>query len=327
MTWVDISKGDGLPWEWDSLAKENTFLKRSFLMHLERVNPCGQSYHILYEHGLPQAIYVSYQLKINILTYSFLKLKLPVTIMGIPCSVSKPGFFVLEGSQEKLLQHFNRRKGAKLILNSEQVLPQTRGQTLPACKLYIKWSDFAAYVSNMRSSYRYRIKQALKKGRALDFNYSTTDKFSIEHYGYYEETFNRSPYPLEKLSIDFFQKLTLPSRLLEVLKDGNLLGFAVFIENGEELIFLFTGFNHGQNLDYDIYLNLLLEIIKYGIDNRFETIDFGQTAEETKLKLGSSLEAKDMYINHSNPLINGLVNKNIKFFSYTPSPKKYHVFK
>ena len=48
---------------------------------------------------------------------------------------------------------------------------------------------------------------------------------------------------------------------------------------------------HKLNHDYDIYISLLLKIIEYGIKNKFKIIDFGQTADEAKLKLAVNMKS------------------------------------
>ena len=129
------------------------------------------------------------------------------------------------------------------------------------------------------------------------------------------------------MNFEFFQQQPLPSIIIIATHKEQKLGFAQVVDNGRELIFLFIGFSHKLNSTFDIYLNLLLEIIDFAIDNRFKTIDLGQTAEETKLKLGSELFTKGMYISHSNFLLDKLANQYINLFSYQIPIYDFRVFK
>ena len=78
---------------------------------------------------------------------------------------------------------------------------------------------------------------------------------------------------------------------------------------------------------YDTYHRILLEIVRYGIENNFRTIDFGQTADESKLKLGSEYTMLYAYLHHSNPLVNAINRKLAKYIEYKPITTEYRVFK
>ncbi|MFZ7101461.1 MAG: hypothetical protein ACOWWO_02240 [Peptococcaceae bacterium] len=327
MKWQVLTEAVHIPPEWDVLAGSNILLSRAFLVHLERENPCRQSYNLCYAGESLKGIYVDYRLKLDVFTYSFPGFKIPVRILGIPCSVAKQGYCVAAGWEQELIAHFHRKRGAKLILNSEQRLPLRPGQTLPSCKLAVEWASFRQYLQGLRSHYRYRINKALQRRGDLQFKLKNPGSLDDSLYQYYEEVYANSSYKLEKLSWNFFKGLPLPSVIIEAAVTGQKLGFVQLVRNDPELIFLFGGFNHSLNQHYDIYLNLLLEIIRYGIDNKFKVIELGQTAEETKLKLGGQLCGKYMFIHHSNPVINSLAQPLLKLLSYQVPAYDYHVFR
>lgn len=327
MKWIILNYAEEIPSQWDQLAGENIFLKKCFLKHLEKVNPCGQTYNLLVESEQLQAIYVDYRLKLDIFTFSFLTLRIPVKIMGIPCSVSKQGFSVCPGFEKLLLDHFREKKGAKLILNSNVDLPAKQGNTLPTCKMEVRWSTFDEYLESLRSSYRHRLKKAQEKWQQVKVALVEPEVFDRDNYQLYEEVFLNSEAELEKLELDFFQQMPLTSVMIKASFKKQKLGFVQLVNNGTELIFLFIGFNHKLNITFDIYINLLLEIIRFAIDNKFKTIDLGQTAEETKLKLGSKLVSKSMYINHSNPWLDKFANQYINLLSYKVPEYNFRVFK
>jgi len=152
-------------------------------------------------------------------------------------------------------------------------------------------------------------------------------QFDYKLYQLYENVFENSQVKLEKLNRQFFQKMPLPSLIIQASYRQERLGFVQLVQNGQELIFLFTGFNYQLNNKFAIYLNLLLEIVRYGINNKFKVIDFGQTAEESKLKLGCKLKPKNMYISHSNFFLNKLINKYSHLLSYQTPNHNFKVFK
>ena len=95
---------------------------------------------------------------------------------------------------------------------------------------------------------------------------------------------------------------------------------------GEE-IFEFVGVDYRYTGTFDTYHRILLEIVRYGIENGFKTIDFGQTADESKLKLGSEYTMLYAYLHHSNRFINRLNKKLAKYIEYKPITTDYRVFK
>lgn len=190
--------------EWDNIAADNILLKKSSLMHLQNVNPCSQRYYI---NEKEKIIFVSYRLRLNIFTLKRgLDLRLPVTIIGIPCSVSYKGYSYIKdeefiksdrSSGVHRVSHVNRLSklsagpvsgkvgilqegigslnGIKLVLNADDDLSFSRGFTLPQYILDIRWSSFDEYIGNMRSHYRYRMKKALSSGADMKARILITD--------------------------------------------------------------------------------------------------------------------------------------------------------
>ena len=327
MKWVTLKNAAALPADWDANASTNIFLKKAFLYHLEVTNPCHQSYNLLFDKDVLCGGYVDYINKLDIFTYSVLHLKTPVRIMGIPCSVSKQGFVFTAGYEQEAMRHFQSKPGAKLILNSEFPVGISVGETLPTCRLEIRWPTFSLYLQSLRSHYRYRLQKAQAKWVGVNVEMIEPQHFTEEMFSMYEKVYEKSPFKLEKLSLDFFVQLPLPAKVIIARYQKKLLGFAIVIENKSELIFLFTGFDYSTNAHFDTYLNLLMTILRFGIEGSFEMIDFGQTAEETKLKLGCTLVRKYLALHHSQPLLNKVANKLVGTLSYKALLDHYRVFK
>ena len=324
---MTIESANLLSGVWDKLAGDNILLRKEHLVQLENANPCNQKYHIF---GNPEAdsIVITYRLYLNIFTYGIANWKIPVTIIGIPCSVSKQGFSMGIKTKNQILEFVRNLKGSKLILNTENVSLDhfAMGKTLPTCQLNIGWNTFEEYLLDMRSHYRYRAGKALKKWNQIQtVELEDNIEFDEELYQLYLQVYEKSDYKLEKLSIDFFK--TFPARIIKFQESGNTLGFIQLLENKEELIFLMGGFDYGLNHRYDIYFNMLLKIIRLGIEGGYGTIDMGQTAEDTKMKLGCIRVEKFMYIHHSNRVVNFLVRRFIGLLSYKEKDFKYKVFR
>ncbi len=317
-----------LPDSWDSIAGDNIFLQKKYLSVLEMTNPCSQTYTIFYCPE-PDSILLTYKLNLDIFTYSLFRLKLPVVIAGIPCSVSRCGYVVGKKTEAQVFEYLRNIKGAKLVLNSEDDFKAdsfAKGFTLPSSRIEIRWNSFEDYLSETRSHYRYRLNKAIQRFSEIkQVTLQDNSLFDHQLYDLYTAVYNKSEYKLEKLPIDFFREF--PATIISFYAGTKPVAFVQLVENSHELIFLFGGIDYSLNLKHDIYNNMLLAILRYGIDRGFRTIEMGQTAEETKLKLGCKAATKYMYVNHSNVLINLLVHKGIGLLSYSQKDLSFNVFK
>lgn len=130
---------------------------------------------------------------------------------------------------------------------------------------------------------------------------------------------------IERLSKAYFQGDMF--RLFVAEEEGEPVGFVQLLENGDELIFEFVGLDYRCNARLSVYHRMLLEIVDYGIRGGFRTIDFGQTADDTKLKLGCKYTFLYAALHHSNPLINNLCRRLAHILEYKPLQTRFRVFK
>ncbi|KPU44827.1 hypothetical protein OXPF_19130 [Oxobacter pfennigii] len=305
-----------LPDTWDTAAKDNYALKKDYLIHLHEYNPCKQTYVIL-DKGEISSILVYYELNMNIFTYSKLKLNIPITIIGIPCSVCEKGYSLSSKDTDEIGDYIKSIKGAKIILNAESSLDLkgfAKGHTLPACIMDVKWDSFDEYLSKLRSHYRYRYKKAFKKLDAISIKALNSSDFNFEHYSLYEQVYDKSQFKLEKLSFEFFKNAG--ENIMEFSLSNTPVAFIQYKIVGREMVFLFGGMDYALNKEYDLYINMLLYIVRLAIENNCTHINFGQTAEEIKCRLGAFREYKYMYIHHSNPFLNKAVSLLQDLFCY-----------
>ena len=330
---IELYRSAGeLPPEWDELCGDNLYLKREFQRFVESVDSCEQTYCIFRNsRGVIDTILMTYvRDNFNLFMFTPVQVSLRVTFIYVPLSVTRPGFAGRGETREEMAAYLKGIKGYKLFLNTAEgflLSGFARAKTFPRCVLKLRWKSFDDYLGELRSGYRHRYKKALVKSKQLTFRMLDDNRqFDDRMYALYEEVYENSPYRIEKLSKEFFQG---PFFKIGVFENNAVpVGFIQLIENGPELIFEFVGFDHRLNGRYDIYIGLLLKIVQYGIEHRFEWIDLGQTADEAKLKLGSRYEPLYALLHHSNPVINLLTGKFINVIEYKPlDEQKFHVFK
>jgi len=317
-----------IPREWDDAIGDNIYLKRDFLSFMERVNACRQRYYMIRGNGDPDTVFVTYVLGgYNLAMFTRFRLLVEMTFVYVPLSVTRPGIAFGERLGEAL-DFIKKIKGYKIILNlGKYPFPGfARGYTCPKCILAIAWRAFDEYLGSLRSGYRHRCLKAIRKSESLRMRFlSDGGEFNDQMYSLYLQVYDHSETKIEKLSKGFFEGRFFRIFVLE--RDSRAHGFVQLLENGDELIFEFVGFDYATNEDYDTYMRMLLEIVRYGIEHGFKTIDFGQTADETKLRLGSEYAYLYAYLHHSNAFVNFLCGLLAPCLEYRPIATRFSVFK
>lgn len=325
-----IENAKDLPKEWDKLCKNNIYMSKKFMMFMGKVNYCNQSYHLFYKNNKLYTGFMMFERRFNLFIFTNkYKINLPMKFIYLPLSVSHPSIVWNEDKTE-LTKVLNSMKGIKIIINvdTEELDNFSKGHYLPICTLENKWNTFDEYLNSMRASYRRRINQALKKGKAITYELLPDNKdFTLEMYNLYEQVFNHSEYSLEKLTVDFFRNDIAKTILLKI--NNKIEAFIQLIEdrNNDMLIFEFCGYNYEIAHDYDIYYNMLSEITKYAIDNKFKYVQFGQTAYDAKLKFGAKMYYNYYLLSHSNKFINALIRKYNDKLQYKVVDYDFNVFK
>ena len=291
----------------------------TLLKVLEEVNPCNQRYEVYRESFM-----ISYRFRINLLNFlGKVALNINAQIIGLPISICEKSYF---GNGSDIIRMIQNKKGLKIVLNADDDLG-CKGLTLSTFIFYNNFNTFSEYVDRMRHTYRRRVNKALlHRGQLLIRELNYTD-FTTEHYSLYKSVMTRTDNPLEILDIEFFRRYN--SRIYEFLdkKTNRLLGFIQLKEIEDTLYFMFCGFNKEDNEPYDLYYNMLLKIIEEGIEKGVKKINFGQTSEETKLKIGCKMEPRYLGIYHSNRLLNYILQLLLPMFSYKPYKVVHNVFK
>ena len=267
--------------------------------------------------------------KFNLFIFTKYKINLPMKFIYLPLSVSHPSI-IWDKDKKEVNDILNKMKGIKILINiqDEELEGFSKGHYLPICIINNRWNSFDEYLNSMRSSYRRRINLALKKGENIKYEILENNKdFTDEMYSLYEQVFNHSEYSLEKLTVDFFRNDIAKTILLKI--EDKVEAFIQIIEdrNNDMLIFEFCGYNYEIASDYDIYYNMIAEIVKYAIDNKFKYIQLGQTAYDAKLKFGADMYNNYYLLAHSNKFINWLIKKNNNFLQYKVQEYNFNVFK
>jgi hypothetical protein len=328
---LTFDRADRLPGAWDELCGENYAARIGFLKALEAGNPCGQRYHLFEAPGgRPDSLLITYRSpRQNLMLFTPFYFPAPVTFVHVPVSVTRPGLVLGAATEGEVLSFIRGLKGYVIVLNAPAGMRLegfARGRTASQLRLPLRWKNFEDYLGAQRSHYRYRHRKSLQRGRPLIFEFLTdTGQFDESLHRLYKNVHSRSRVRIERQGIEFFRRA--PARILVARLGKSPVGFTQLIENGKELVFEFVGLDYRHNQTFEVYHNLLLKMVEYGINRGFQVLELGQTAEDAKLRLGGELAESWLLMGHSNRWMNRAVNAMLPWIQYRPPALRPEVFK
>ncbi|MBN1895540.1 GNAT family N-acetyltransferase [bacterium] len=327
---IKIENAAALPDDWDRCTVA-FFQTRRFLQHTERYNPCGQRYFLMYEGGRFAAGFILYTLRLDLLTYLHIKSPVKMHIVGVPCSVSCSGIVGDFGKTVELMDFLQTLgKGFYLALNVEpgvQTGLAVRARTMPTLVLENRYESWPHFLGSLRADYRRRMLRIDGKFRGVEHKSMDCIQFDEEMYRQYLNVWKRSRGKLEKLSCDFFRYLPSCFRLNVYSAGNRLLGWTLSLLDRQTLSFFLGGLDYRRNRLYDTYFNLLSSLLRDGIALHASRIDFGQTAEIPKSRLGCRMMEKMMWAHHSNRLFLRILNAAKPALEYRSRIPEAHVWK
>ncbi len=300
------SSPEGLSGQWDQISS-SCFQQTAFLKHAHKYNYCSQRYYEMYDSNKLVAIAIVYTLPVNLFTFSGLSLTLTMNVLGIPVSVAAEPVAGDPIFVSRLLEYI--RKSERGLLLGLNLIRDYRAKgivnlrTLPSIIFHNKFNNFQSYVGKLRYPYRRKIRLSQRRFHKVESKETSCSKFGREHYKLYESVMSRTKTKLEKLRIEFFQHLPKQYILTTHYYGHNILCWNICVTDKQILYFFLGGMNYELRDAFRSYHNNLLSILYCAFLNKTQTIDFGQTAELVKLRLGGSLSERRMFIYHHNRLI------------------------
>jgi hypothetical protein len=327
---MNIFSALNLPDGWDKAATDY-FQTREFLNHTEQYNPCKQRYYLLYRNGIFETGVVVYTLRLDLLTFLNIPSPIRMNMAGIPCSVSSGGIIGNLNNVPQLFDYMkHREKGLLLFLNLSSEVRAAKlisARTLPTILLTNYFRSWDEYLSAMKSSYRRRIRLLSSSFSEIRREKLSCCSFDGQMYQLYLEVLKRSKGKLETLSPEFFQNLPPNFSLTAFYNSEKLTGWYISSTFNDKYYFFLGGVDYQQNPIFNTYFNLLLNVVREGIEKGAAIIDLGQTAEIPKLRLGGKLVGKYMAGYHSNRVMRTLLKAGKGLLEYSAEFQETNVFK
>lgn len=197
-----------------------------------------------------------------------------------------------------------------------------------------EWKTDTDYVAALSKKYRDQYKRARKKSEGIETRELQLGEILLEEsriYQLYHHVATNAPFNTFFLAKNHFSSFKKQCGERFVLVgyywNNTLVGFHTLLLNGNTLETYFLGYDEKIQKEKMLYLNMLYNMTRFGIENQFKKIIFGRTALEIKSSVGAEPVKMSGFIYHTNQLINRYFDKIFPRLEPTLSWQQRHPFK
>jgi predicted N-acyltransferase len=196
------------------------------------------------------------------------------------------------------------------------------------------FADFDTYLGAMSTKYRTRAKRAFKKATELERRELTLADMHRESalmYALYREIANNAGFNMVDLNEEYL--ICLKENLGDVFRvfgyyhQGQLVAFYSTISNHTEFEAHFLGYQKELNHEYQLYLNILYDIIRGGFEAGCREVVFARTALEIKSSVGAVAHDLYCYLRHQNPVLNRFTGTVLEYLKPVEEWQPRHPFR
>ncbi len=223
----------------------------------------------------------------------------------------KTSLVIYKDYQKSFLKNFDKEKFKSFYRFSVQ----------PNMILNIKpeWKSFEDYSNDLSKKYRARLKSAKKKIdgiQKIELDFLSIKKYQNEMNILYQNVAENAPFNTFFLKENHFesmkQNLQKNFKVFGYFFNEKLIGFYTLILNNNDIDTYFLGYDKEIQKEKQIYLNMLFDMIEFGVSNQSKRIVFGRTALEIKSTIGAEPVEIFGLIKHNNKAINPFMEKIFK---------------
>lgn len=197
-----------------------------------------------------------------------------------------------------------------------------------------EWLKFDDYISDLNKKYRDRYKRARKRRNSIipvELSLLDIEKYTPELHQFYMNVSNNAKFNTFILPENHFY--SLKAHLKEnfrvygyFLKD-KLVGFYTLILNNKALETYFLGYDEEHQYPNQLYLNMLYDMLQFGLEKKFDTIVYARTAMEIKSSVGAKAKPMVVYLKHTNGFLNSILKQIFKLMNPSEDWEVRHPFK
>ena len=204
----------------------------------------------------------------------------------------------------------------------------------PNMVLELPFKSFDEYLGAMSTKYRTRTKRAFKKFEEIERRELSLEEIERELpviYRLYKDVASNAGFNMVDLTDDYFTGMKTEFgdyfRVHGYFKDGKMVAFYSTIQNYTELEAHFIGYEKSLNHECQLYLNMLYDIIRLGIESGSARIIFARTALEIKSSVGAEPHPLWNYLRHQNQFANRFTGTILDYLKPVETWLPRHPFK
>lgn len=195
------------------------------------------------------------------------------------------------------------------------------------------WGCNDDYIGCMNKKYRTRHKRAKKKLNSIvckEMSLEEVKSNSSLLHSLYLNVSNNAKFNTFILPEHHFYtyKLQLKEnfRVFGYYLKDELIGFFTLILNNEQLETYFLGYDSKHQYPNQLYLNMLYEMAKFGIEHNFKHVVYARTAMEIKSSVGAKPKAMRLYLKHTNSFLNAILKQVFRLMNPSQDWEERHPF-
>lgn len=196
------------------------------------------------------------------------------------------------------------------------------------------WKGLNDYVSDLNKKYKHRYKVARKKAGLIVKKELTLDDIELNStrlYELYKTVSDNAKINTFILPRGHFcalkREMGEQFKVFGYYLDKNLIGFYTLVLNNNSLETYFLGYDEAHQYSNQMYLNMLYDMLEFAIENKFSSIVYARTAMEIKSSIGSKPIKMEVYIKHTNKLMNAALKPIFKLMDPDQKWEERHPFK
>ncbi|HKY29773.1 MAG TPA: GNAT family N-acetyltransferase [Pyrinomonadaceae bacterium] len=262
--------------------------------------------------------------------------RLPVLFCGLPISSAQPCLKISSevdfnhafGAVIEVMERIAASTSTRLLCfkeftpeESEQMdFALSRGYfrafSLPSCSIALPFDSFFSYLASMKSSYRRQVQSTLRARRETGLRVRHLDAADAQVetiFALYSQTIRRAQQRLETLNAEFFRLLDIclrnQAKVVLIELDGRPLAMAVMLFAGNVATFLFAGMEDERKPEWQLYQNLLLDVVASAIDAGATRLELGQTSYAMKSRMGAEESPRYLYLRYRGAVKHSLLRR------------------
>ena len=210
-----------------------------------------------------------------------------------------------------------------------------RVPSMPMTELTLDYRDFDHYVTTLGASTRKDLRRKFRK-------IATAEPISVEVvndltpyveevYPFYLQVHERSPMKFERLTKEYLSELgrRMPDRARFFIwrQSEKAIAFSVALVHDDTIYDDYLGLDYRVALDLHLYFHTFRDILTWSIGQGLRRYRSSPLNYEPKLHLGCLLYPLDLYVRHTNPILNRIFRPILKFLEPTRHDPVLHRFR